>query len=130
MRFLAIEGIPRLHTVPLTTVRHEQGTVRVEYGDHENYTVCLVFEPMQAYRVTTADCFVIPQGFLPYTVVEVLDSPWIAELKAALRIRHRYATFMEKARHFLIPGGDDFVEIVAWSVRLEEEAAQDLPWEP
>jgi hypothetical protein len=89
-----------------------------------------VFEPYQAVRVTTADCFSTPGGLtlIPQAVVEVADSEWIAELKASLtRIDHT-ATFMDKAHHFLLPLQDDFLEVVAWAVRCEPvESSFDSP---
>ena len=128
MRFLPVEGIPKLKTVPLTTLWHENATVRVVYGDEQDQSVCLAFVPIQAYRMTTADCYPIPDGFVPKTVVEVLEWPWIEELRLALRDFDPYATFMDKARHFLIPGGDAFIEVVAWSVRIVQPGDHDSPW--
>jgi hypothetical protein len=75
--------------------------------------------------VITADCFDLPpeiQAF-PKEIVEVIDSPWIAELKAVLKKTDHTATFMDRARHFLIPAQDEFIEVVAWDLSCERLSA-------
>jgi hypothetical protein len=121
MKFVRIPQIPRLHSTPLATVRVENARVIVEADDEQEKRVRFVFSPYQAVHVTTADCFSVPKGQMlePGWVVEVIESPRLAELKAALKRMDSTANFMNKARHFLIPAQDDYIEVVAWSVKVE-----------
>lgn len=121
VKLLPVEGLPRLNTTPLAEVVFKESRVIAEVDDANERRWRFIFEPYQAIRVTTADCFSTPGGItlIPQTIVEVADSEWVAELKAALaRIDHT-ATFMDKAHHFLLPLQDDFLEVVAWAVRCE-----------
>ena len=72
-------------------------------------------------RMITADCFALPDGvaLLPNTVMEVLNSSWIAELTRSLKRVDETATFMGKARHFILPLQDDFLEVVAWNITAD-----------
>lgn len=121
MKFNRVVQIPRLHSTPLATVHVEKGRVIVEVDDETEERVRLVFSPYQAARVTTTDCFSVPQRHTlePGWVVEVLESPVVAELEATLKRIDVAASFMEKARHFLIPAQDEYIEVIAWNVSLE-----------
>lgn len=83
---LPLEDLPRLHTTPLGEVVVKENQVVVEADDAAERRWRFVFEPYQAVRVTTADCFSTPGRLtlIPQTIVEVGDSEWIVELKAAL----------------------------------------------
>jgi len=120
MRFVTVPGIPRLHTTPLAAIQIKNSRVVVEVDDEFESRFALVFEPYQAVRVTTADCYALTEGVvLPSkTVTEVLDSTWIAELKANLRLVDETADFMNKARHFILPLQDDFLEVAAWNIAV------------
>ncbi len=119
--FAVVEGIPRLHTTPLAKVVVECPRVVVELDDEEKKRFRLLFEPYQAVRVVTEDCFYPPEGLtvVPNTVVEVKESPWVQELRENLSHVDHTATFLEKARHYLLPLQDDFLEVVAWKVSYE-----------
>lgn len=121
MHLRPIKGLPKPHEVPLAVVRVEPPRVYVELDDEQEHRVCLIFGTYQAARVTTADCFDLPPEIqvFPKEIVEIIDSPWIAELKAVLERTDHTATFMERARHFLIPAQDEFIEVVAWDLSCE-----------
>ncbi|MGH2351656.1 MAG: hypothetical protein ACRDI2_10055 [Chloroflexota bacterium] len=121
MRLVAVPDVPKLHTTPLAAVRVERSRVRVDLDDEEEQRLRLTFGPFQAVRVTTADCFLAPRGLrsVRQRVVEVVDSPWVEELRAAQRQIDHTATFMDRARHFLIPAPDGVIEVVAWGVQWE-----------
>ena len=121
MEFKPIPDLPRLHATPLATIRVEYPRVVVEADDAQERRFRLLFEPYQALRVVSEDCFETPDGLtvIPQTVVEVKDSPWVRELQSVLARSDQNATFLAKARHFLLPLQDDFLEIVAWNVRCE-----------
>jgi hypothetical protein len=120
-RFEILESVPRLHMTPLATIRVEEGRVVVEADDEHEKRIRFVCQPYQAVRVVTADCFDVPEGsaIRPGEVIEIHDSEWLAELANALKRHDHGATFMEKARHFLFPLQDDFLEVVAWDLRYE-----------
>lgn len=121
IHLVPLPGIPRLHATPLASVHVESTRVVVEVDDESEHRVKLVFEPYQSVRVTTADCFALPEdlAIIPNTVVEVTNSRLVRELRAVQRRVDETALFMEKARHFLVPAQDDFIEVVAWDIRLE-----------
>ena len=121
MKFEPIQDVPRLHTTPLATIRIEYPRVVIEADDEHERRFRLLFEPYQALRVVTEDCFDTPGGLaiIPQTVVEVKDSRWVHELQSILVRNDHQATFLTKARHFLLPLQEDFLEIVAWNVRCE-----------
>jgi hypothetical protein len=120
-RFVPLVNVPLLHTTPLPRIQVADGRIVLEADDEQERRVRFVCEPYQAMRVVTADCFDVPEGLTirPGVVIEVFDSEWLASLSAALRRNDHTATFMQKARHFLFPLQDDFVEVIAWDVRFE-----------
>jgi len=114
--------LPRLHETPLAVIRVDSLRTIVEADDQHERRVRLIFEPYQSVRVVTADCFLVPEGLtlsVPWTVVECLNSTWIAELRRNLARTDVTATFLNDARHFLVPLRDDFLEVVARDVRVE-----------
>lgn len=119
--FKVVANVPRIHLTPLALIRIEGGRVVVDVDDEHEKRVRLVCEPYQAARVVTADCFNLPSDLAVTTgtIVEVHDSEWLANLSSALKRNDHTATFMQKARHFLIPLQDEFLEIVAWDLRYE-----------
>ncbi len=126
MHFEPVRGLPRLHVTPLPIIRVEPPRIIVEVDDDQEKRIRFIFRPYQAMRLITDDCFRLPPGLsiLPQRVVEVIDSPWILELREALKRNDETATFMNNARHFLFPLQDDFLEIVAWDLQDEASRAQ------
>lgn len=121
MRLLAVKECPRLNSTPLARVEIEGSIVAVEADDIDERRWRFVFKPFQAVRVITADCFDTPGAMVidPQAVVEVVDSQWIAELRASLGRTDHGATFMNRAHHYLLPMQDEFFEVVAWSVECK-----------
>ncbi len=122
MTIVPVQSIPRLHTTPLASVQVKDSQVIVDVDDEREKRFRLVFKPYQAMRMITADCYHLPGGvsLLPNTVMEVLDSSWIADLTKNLKQVDETATFLGKARHFILPLQDDFLEVVAWNITLSE----------
>ena len=116
-----VEGLPKLHATPLALVICDTPKVTVEADNEKEARVRFVFEPYQAIRMVTADCFSVSEGIsiIPQTIVEIKNSTWIDELRSTLKMTDCDADFMDKARHFLFPLQDDFLEIIAWDVRVE-----------
>lgn len=97
----------------------------MEVDDEEERRIRFTFQPYQAVRVVTADCYSPPAALWiePQVISEVFDSEWIDQLQRACSRVDETANFMERARHFLVPLQDEFLEIVAWDVkwsRLDE----------
>ena len=118
---IPVADIPHLHTTPLATVFVRDSEVRIEVDGADEKRGVIVFGTYQALRVTTADCYYPPADLssLPNGVLEVVQSTWIEELRSVLRRCDEGATFLDKARHFIIPLQDDFAEVVAWDIRWE-----------
>ena len=119
-----MEGFPDLYGVPTPYVEVHDHHVVVEIEDSfegRDRRTRAVFEVFQAVRVITEDCFIYPVGLFEISLgmVEVVDSPWIEELKADLARHHPGAVFMEQAKHFLIPTRYKVVEVVGWRVTWE-----------
>lgn len=122
MTWILLETLPRLHETPLAIIRVDFPRVVLEADDQHERRVRFTFEPYQAVRVVTADCFLVPEGLtlsVPWPVFACSDSSWIEQLKDCLSRKDVTATFLNNARHFLIPLQDDFVEVVARDVRWE-----------
>ncbi len=97
----------------------------MEVDNVDEGRVRLVFQPYQAVKVTTADCFVAPGDaqLVPNTVLEVLESNWVRSLRSRQERIDETAAFMDRARHFIVPLQDEFAEVVAWDVTWEEVVA-------
>jgi hypothetical protein len=119
MEIIAVKGLPKLNVTPLATVMFDSPKIVVELDDCQEQRIRLIFEPYQAARMITADCFDFSEEveLIAQTVMEVKDSPWIEELRGVLEINDSGASFLDKSRHFLLPLQDDFLEIVAWGVK-------------
>lgn len=122
MRLIPVESIPKLNATPLAKLVVESPRVMLEVDDASEARVRLVFEPYQAVRLTTADCFILPNGLsiVPQTVTELSGSSWLDELRLNLGRVDATAKFMNEARHFIVPLQDDFLEVVAWGVSVED----------
>jgi hypothetical protein len=97
----------------------------IGFDDVDNHRIQLKFSPCQAVRVTTVDCFdvnaLLINGRLVKRVLEVTESGWIRQLQLELERHDRDATFLQTARHFILPFQDNIVEVVAWQyVRLSD----------
>lgn len=125
-RFVPIAEMPRLHSVPRAEVEIRERRVVISLDDASERRLRLIFRPYQAVRVTTIDCFLVPpkSGFSRTGVSRVEGSVWLEELRAALARIDRDATFLQTATHYVIPAGDDVVEIVATGMEWEPVAGR------
>ena len=93
----------------------------VEFDDVTEKRISLEFGSHQAIKITTIDCFdvnsLLINGRLERRVLEVIDSEWVKELKKELWSHDHTATFMDKAHHYVLPLGDNIVEIIAWGMK-------------
>ena len=115
------EGLPELNSSPRASVTCADSKVIVEADDINEVRVRLTFSPYQAIKMVTADCFDLPDGMsiIPQAIMEIENSEWLSELRFALELTDIDADFMDKAKHFLLPLEDDFLEVVAWRVKVE-----------
>lgn len=120
MALIPIEKFPKLHRTPLATVSIESPKVIVELDDEFEKRFRLYFEPYQAVKVTTSDCFFMEEGMIiiPQTIVQVAESTWLNELRKNLSIIDETADFLDDAKHYIVPLQDDFLEVVAWSITV------------
>jgi hypothetical protein len=98
-----------------------------------------VFRPTQAVAITTVDLWSPPdgEGLVGRRVSEVMDSAWRHELWERLAAHDPHASFMDHARHFVVPAEDDVIEVLAWQLlwrreddtgaRPEEAPASSIP---
>lgn len=116
-----IDDLPELTRIPVGTVQAGMHNVIVTLDDDDR-KLTLAFSPFQGLKITTTDCFMIPDdmNLVHRTIMEVHNSEWLAELSAGLAITDETATFRGKSRHFLIPVYDNYIEIAAWNIRFED----------
>jgi hypothetical protein len=122
MRYILIPNSPLIHLVPLMELAIAKSQVKLSLDDADEQRRHIIFRPYQAIRVTTEDCFLVPpdSGFYKGGVFMVEDSPWLVELGQALSRIDRRAKFLDKSYHYVIPSGDDIVEVVAWKIEWND----------
>lgn len=124
-RFDVTHELNSLSVNPIAQVLVENADVIVELSDGVT-KLRIAFTPYQAVRVTTSDCFALSgEMFIsPRTVMEVSGSEWLEQLRASLAQVDSTATFMNQARHFVIPCDDCFIEVVAWDCKLSASTSR------
>jgi hypothetical protein len=128
--FSPLAGGPALPRVMYPTITIADRVVQAVVTDTDERDVTLRFRPYQALRLTTMDCYLGPDA-LPRHLGGVhwsRTSPWLHELTAALSEIDRTADFMKRAIHFLVPGGDDVLEVVAWRIQVEPAGSAATWW--
>jgi hypothetical protein len=119
-KLIELPHLRKLNVTPLALLQVQGASVIVDVDDEHEQRIRLILRPYQALRMTTADCFVSLEGLplKPQLIMEVVASEWLEELKQNLRLVDSSATFMAKARHFVFPLQDDFLEVAAWDIEL------------
>lgn len=114
-----IADVPAFNRINDPVIDIKDRMIRVTLGDVDDNKVELTFQPYQALKLTTYDCYLSDQSVqLRNNLIYRETSTWLGELKNALRSNDEYADFMDKALHFTIPAGDDVLEIAAWKVDI------------
>lgn len=118
--FERIPKTPFLNRVTYPIIEIKDRTIRLVLEDAEGHEIELNFQPYQASKLTTYDCYLKPEGsaYVHDQIFYQKNSAWIEALKSTLKIIDRSATFLDQAVHFIIPAGDDVLEIVAWKVEM------------
>jgi hypothetical protein len=124
--FEPIPHTPLLHRVNYPVIEVKDRKISVRLDDADEKEIELTFQPYQALKLTTIDCYLSPQGqkYSHNQMLYVRTSEWIEELKSALRVIDKSANFMDKAVHFIIPAGDDVLEVAAWKVEIKYQNQQ------
>jgi len=119
-RLEVVHKLSELSYSPTGKVSVEESRVTVELTDDE-VNIRVVLTPYQSLRVTTSDCFALSGEMYvtPLTIMEVAQSPWLAELTAALALVDESGNFMDRSRHFVIACEDRFIEVAAWDFKVE-----------
>lgn len=121
MKTKAIYENIEIHTVPLEDISISDIEIIIEFDDINKKRIKLIFKPYQAFKVTTIDCISVRDydtnisymnGRYHRHIIEILDSPWISELKKCpLGSNH---SFMGKAHHYFLLLGDNGIEIITY----------------
>jgi hypothetical protein len=128
--FAPLAGGPVLPAVMYPRITIADRVVEVVVTDTDERDVTLRFRPYQALRLTTMDCYLGPDA-LPRQLDGVQwsrASAWLEELTGALSEIDLTADFMQRAIHFLVPAGDDVLEVVAWRIQVEPAGAAATWW--
>lgn len=128
--FSPLSGGPVLSRVMYPTITIADRIVQAVVTDTDERDVILRFRPYQSLRVTTMDCYLGTED-LPRQLDGVhwsRVSPWLDELTEALSEIDRTADFMQRAIHFLVPAGDDVLEVVAWQIQVEPTGSAATWW--
>ncbi len=98
----------------------EEYSIVVHFDDVDENRLRMVFKPYQALRITAEDCFNdnLYEGEYQRRLLEIVDSTWLAELRDTVAYYEGDSEITDNAHHFLLPLGDDIVEIIAWSFDL------------
>jgi len=116
-----------IHTTPLEVITTNTNTVIVELDDIHEKRYKLTACPYQGIRITTIDCvssedyyneYCFRDGIYHRHILTVDESPWIDELKKNLTDKR--ATFLDHAKHFVLPLQEIDVEIVCSRLVIEE----------
>lgn len=100
---------------PSAKVTYENSSIAIELR-YDSVVRRVSFRPVQAVRITTADCFLMSgESFIsPRSIMEVRESKWLLQLSDAAKTIDESSEFMDKAKHFVVPCDDQFIEVIAW----------------
>ena len=99
----------------------------IDLDDEDEKRHRLIFKPIQALKVTTADCF-DPEILVKCNyrnrryrsrIIEVIDSDWIRSLSETLKELYPNADFLSKSHHYIIDCRDSIYQVVAWKIEFQ-----------
>ena len=124
--FEPIPDLPELGRVMAPAIQVGDRIIDAMITDARGLEIALSFQPYQAMRLTTVDCFREPDDLphRPEVMYWTSASEWIDQLKASLAVVDRTADFMDRAVHFVIPAGDDVLEVIAWRVEISRSGME------
>lgn len=116
-----------INNVPLEEVSISPNLLKIDLDDIDEKRRCVSFKQVQAFKMTTSDCFdksVLIEsgnyncGRYKRHILEVLDSEWIKSLNETLILIDESADFLRKSHHYIIDCGDNIYEVVAWVIEF------------
>lgn len=117
-----------IHTTPLEKISIDGNTIDITLDDINEKRYHIVARPYQAIKIVTIDCvsskdyyneFCYRDGRYHRHILQIQDSPMIDELKRNLTDEH--ATFLNDARHYVLPLQDNIIEFIAKEIIVREE---------
>lgn len=117
-----------IHSVPLEKIEITDTAIKINYDDINENRVYLTFNTYQAFKIITIDCvsaqdyyndFCYKNGIHHRYILEIIDSPWIKNLKSSLT--DVTANFLDKAHHYFLLLGDNVLEIIAFDNYILEK---------
>ncbi|MCK4260908.1 MAG: hypothetical protein KAX49_18165 [Halanaerobiales bacterium] len=123
MKVKIVSKVPEIHTTPLSKILIDDVHSSIEFDDVSEKRWKISFKTIQAWRITTADCFdtqkvltdeAFSDGIYHKYILEFENSDWIQKLKEILEKTDKEATFLDNTHHYILLLGDDIVEVVAW----------------
>jgi hypothetical protein len=126
--FGPMADIPAPDPVLSPRITVAERAIEVVVTDRDDRRITMRFQPYQAMRMTTGDCYRPTDGRPghPERIEWARSSALLDELTAALAEVDSRATFMEDAVHVIIPAGDDVLEVVATRIEITPDGAETI----
>ena len=124
-----------IHTTPLEKINVETSKIEIFLDDINEDRYLITICPFQAIKIVTIDCFSILTYYNEYCfrdgiyhthILEIEDSEWIDELRRCLTDEH--ATFLNEAKHFVLPLQDNAVEFVSKDFSVVKLCNKEAPY--
>ena len=128
--FVEVPQLPEMDRAMSPVIQMADRSIRATVQDIGGHELVLTFQPYQAARVVTVDCYRAPEGLghRPRSIYWSRSSAWLNELRGRLTELDPGADFLDRAIHFLVPAGDDVLEVVAWRVEVAQGGkAREFP---
>jgi hypothetical protein len=92
----------------------------IEFNDVHGNRLKLTFSPYQAIRITAEDCFDLSVLDSNYQrrMLEITESKWLAELRNTVASRYKSPHLTERAHHYVMDFGFDYVEVLTWEYSI------------
>lgn len=111
-----------IHETPLERLEVNQTSVLASFDTRSNGRISVQFKPFQAMKIITIDCYhiekILVNDKFTRCLLEVRPSLWIEELRSVLSNKDRFANFLDKAHHYILPFQDNILEVVSWEYEV------------
>ena len=117
----------QIHNVPLEEVNIKQSFVKITLDDINGNRHTVLFNPFQAFKTTTSDCFdkeILVEsenyrgGHYKRHILEVKNSQWLNSLIDSLKLIDDSADFLQNSHHYIIDCGDNIYEVIAHNIEF------------
>lgn len=133
MEITVVTKNPEINSVPYYELFINSTKQYIEFEDVAEKRWRVEFKIVQAWKITTFDCFDLElldtnesldeNGKNHHYLLEVNDSQWIKELKKELNARDNNAKYLQESHHYILPLGEEIIEIVAWDNYILERVS-------